>query len=248
MIFPSTSPTMKEESGLSPKMQQFNIDVTAYVKRKMLKKVLGSKTFIQGSTNSLLPFQNNELSLGRVIGNGEFCNVQEVSNISIERHHVQRNPSHADDEVCFKTNLNSDVITTEKKLMESRLRNKTDEKYVIKCLKSTTKMHRSYFQRGLLDLMIETKALSILSHPNIIKLRGFNKNSLYKHDYFIVLERLCYTLRDKMDEWKKPPPSKGFLRKMFERKNKVVVEATLKDKLSIFRDISSAISYMHSLR
>lgn len=239
---------MNDQTSFSPKMQQIFVEVSAYTKRRLLNKVLGSKTFLQGSNEPLIPFRRDEITLGRVIGNGEFCNVQEVLDISVKPHATQMNPNQADDEECFQTCGNNAIIIRKKKMMESSLREKTDEKYVIKCLKATTKANRPHFQRGLLDLMIETKALSLLSHPNIIGLRGFNRDGLYKHDYFLVLEMLDSTLREKLDEWKKRPQNKGFFRKVFERKNKMAPKNTLKDKLSIFRDLSSALSYMHSLR
>merc|ERR1719215_2525829 len=75
------------------------------------------------------------------------------------------------------------------------------EKYVVKYLKDQVKSNPSLFRQGVIDLTTETQILSVTSHPNIIKLQGFNGDALFEPPYFIVLDRLYSTLQDKMEEW-----------------------------------------------
>jgi serine/threonine protein kinase len=42
-----------------------------------------------------------------------------------------------------------------------------------------------------------------LEHPNIIKLRGIANVDPYSTDYFVVLDRLYDTLKQRMQKWKR---------------------------------------------
>ena len=241
-------PNKMNESAVPTQKMQTNL-VEAYAKRKMTQKVHGSKTFCLKSKHPLPSFDATEFTLGEVVGHGEFCKVQEIKAVNLDENLSKECSYASSDDLCLGGHGDKDAIRDLKKSMMNSMNGKrSDTKYVIKTLKLSTKLHRTHFQRGLLDLTIEAKALSILSHPNIIKLHGFNEHRLYKHDFFIILERLQATLRQKMDVWKKNDSSRSFIRKLFDRKNAKTVDATLKDKLSIYRDIASALAYMHGLR
>lgn len=112
----------------------------------------------------------------------------------------------------------------------------------MKYLSDDVKSNPTLFQRGVIDLTIETQILSVVSHPNIIKLRGSNKHGLLEPSYFIVLDRLYSTLHDKMEEWgKKTGKLHGLVKRVKNKKS-------LKEKLGIAYNIACALAYLHTLR
>ena len=89
--------------------------------------------------------------------------------------------------------------------------------YCVKFLKPSILPDRKKFARGIADLAIEAHFLSVLNHPNIIKIRGITAGvTLFKPSipiltnqpgadggYFLVLDKLHSTLDRKIDyEWK----------------------------------------------
>jgi len=126
-------------------------------------------------------------------------------------------------------------------------KDKKKAKYVIKCLQAKTKGTIKHLEKGLKDLTNESKILSSLSHPNIIKAHGFSKYGLNQHDYFIILEKLDCTFREKLDQWNKSK-KKIMVGKMNKLIGSKKFTSSLKDKLSMYRDFASALVYLHSHR
>ena len=256
MILPSA---MDVQASLDPSMKIQLKEGAQYAAKKMVQKIKGSEMFNRKSAESLPWFQMSEITLGYVIGHGEFCNVQEVVRFNIDENPIPKHISTREHAFFFLEGSQKAELSAKKTMTlnclqkgKSSQQNGTEcgsEKYVIKCLKTSTKMNKPQYQRGLLDLTIETKVLSILSHPNIIRLKGFSRYELFQHDYFIIVEKLDCTLRHKLDHWKKTEGNNaGFFRKLIERKKKKNSSTTLKEKLAIFRDLASALAYMHSIR
>jgi len=220
------------------------------VKKKVNSKASGSVFFSQNNVSPMPCFNDSELKLGEIIGHGEFCDIHEVLSFNVNDNNSTTDGAIAsDNDLVINPLEKSDVLFQKKKNMElnSLSNGKNTEQYVIKCLRPSIKERSKILQQGLLDLTIESKVLSLLSHPNIIKLHGFSKFGLYQHDYFIILERLDCTLQEKLEKWKKFK-HKGFVRKMIERKGSKSLVTSMKDKLAIYRDIASALAYLHSHR
>lgn len=71
-------------------------------------------------------------------------------------------------------------------------------RYALKQLKPTN--DRDKLEQGLIDIAIEAKFLSYISHPNIIKMRGTAGEPL-SPDFALVLDRLYMTLHEQMGQW-----------------------------------------------
>lgn len=245
---------MDRQSTADPVLRTIMREGSSYAKKKMKQKSIGSTVFSNGNQIQLPSYSINELTLGNIIGSGEFCKVQEITGIHVLDNFQSEDKIINPYDWFYDVDESSDTIIQEKKKLESNSLLKKPgerEKYVIKCLKSTTKMKSSHFRRGLLDLTIEAKVLSVVSHPNIVKLHGIGRHNLFQHDFFLILELLDSTLRERLDMWKKPKTrSRSFVRKIISRKSRAAVApgVTLKDKLSVFRDLASACSYLHSHR
>jgi serine/threonine protein kinase len=80
-------------------------------------------------------------------------------------------------------------------------------RYAIKRLRPDLKSELDY-ARGSIDLAIEIKFMSVLVHPNIVKMRGISntiqtaEGGRVSLDTFIIMDRLYGTLEDKINtEW-----------------------------------------------
>ncbi len=98
------------------------------------------------------------------------------------------------------------------------------------------------FVCGVIDLAMEVKFLSILRHPNIIKLRAVADMDSCAKNFFIMLDSLDLTLGDQIDVWRKQKPG-GFGCQARKKR-----EEDFSDRLCIGYDICSALSYIHANR
>ncbi|KAL3779661.1 hypothetical protein HJC23_006817 [Cyclotella cryptica] len=76
----------------------------------------------------------------------------------------------------------------------------------MKCLRPHARSNFEHFLVGVEDLVRETAILSSLDHPNIIRLHGragTGPSFKLTDGYFILLDRLQGTLRDKIAWWRK---------------------------------------------
>lgn len=113
-------------------------------------------------------------------------------------------------------------------------------RYAVKQLKST--LTGSKRVDGAIDLSIEAKFLSVLSHPNIIRLCGIG-GARGHHRSFLVLDRLYDTLDVKIDYWRqKEDEYKGFFG---FTKHKSQLELLWNERLLAGFDIGRAMKYLH---
>ena len=96
-------------------------------------------------------------------------------------------------------------------------------------------------------LAIEAAFLAVMSHPNIIKMRGISNAYPMSLEFFIVLDCLTETLQDRVHKvWKKQAKKKGLFGKVFgSSKKSAIYDNLLADQCYIAYDICSALRYMH---
>jgi len=106
--------------------------------------------------------------------------------------------------------------------------------------------------RGMVDLAIEAKYLSVVWHPNIIKMRGMAQGELVHEDFFIILDRLHETLDEKINGWfkqdKKNHRCGGLLGTMGIGLNKEATKELLQERLTVSYDLAAAFMYLHENR
>jgi hypothetical protein len=77
--------------------------------------------------------------------------------------------------------------------------------FALKHLHPQVTTRQKNFTAGAIDLVLEAKLLSCLTHPNIVKLYGVTEGSINNvfsgHGYFLLLDRLTETLEEKMYQW-----------------------------------------------
>jgi len=135
-------------------------------------------------------------------------------------------------------------------------------RYAIKSLRSDLSKNDTTI--GMKDLETELKFLSFISHPNIIKVRAYNLNETEMDESFLVLDRLCLTLKERIyekdwhdqklmiDQMEHTIESQRvvffFGRRRSERIRalQILQRDFLLDRLNVARRIASAMDYLHN--
>jgi hypothetical protein len=96
---------------------------------------------------------------------------------------------------------------------------------------------------GAVDLAKEAKWLSVLSHRNIISLHcaGETPGSV---NYFLVIERLEYTLSDAIGRWQRQNDSLFFCG-LPRTQVKQSIQRSIGTRISILYEATAGIKYIH---
>ena len=172
-------------------------------------------------------FWNKEIVLGRKLGEGSFCDVYDV--------------------LALKTSSSgafssSSPLSSSRVFCAERARDEEENlRYALKQLKSKTEWSAK------VDLVVETRILSAMIHPNIIKVRAVAKGNPFGNSYFIILDRLYLTMEERIEM------DKGRItesrRRCFPSPGNSKQNADLfHERLHYARDLSSALEYLHGHR
>lgn len=147
-----------------------------------------------GLTDWLADGRATEISLGKVLGRGGFCVVHEIAKISLLHEKNSTDDPQllpklfADDEHAIHN------IVQNRPFMEAHcLRGKgKDCRYALKRLQESCLENAQTYINGVVDLAIEARFLSVVRHPNIIKMRAMALTSPFSLDepFFVILDRL----------------------------------------------------------
>jgi len=206
---------------------------------------------------TLLPrFKRSEIVLGRVLGRGGFCVVNEILNFKLEpnspfdQHSFDAEGHLLDEEEDEFGELRYDggVLVQDRKFMSRRcLRQGKHARYAIKTLSDECLNDPERFVGGVIDLAVESRFLAVIKHPNIIKMRGRSDGNPYDRGFFVVLDRLYTTLTMKIASWKKENDKTKGLGKIMDMKGKKKHKVWF-DRLVVVYDLSTALEYLHKQR
>jgi hypothetical protein len=194
------------------------------------------------------------LELGRVLGRGGFCVVNEIVRITIKGNEAYEQPKNiaANEKEPDESEANgheiAQIVQDRSFMSKHYLRGKTNDcRYAIKVLQDSNKKDASTYVSGVVDLAIEARFLSVLQHDHIIKMRAVAACSPFDatNCYFIILDRLYDTLSVRLRTWKKQQPVG--VRKMLDRSGKKERSLFL-ERLSFGFDLSCALDYLHEKR
>jgi serine/threonine protein kinase len=242
-------------------------------------KVAGSHIFDSTAEARVPKFDKHELTLGRVLGRGGFCIVQEIEKIKtcesssgggsmLSRRSLfkmPRRPFKAEKKpmpssAAVPRIVESDIesvaeyiqdigfdVKKSRDFVASRSKSKrTRGRYVIKQVALELRHDDTLtFLKGTVDLAMETKYLSALNHPNIIKLCGQYTGGPYTMGYFVVLEKLSETLTKRIKKWMDVDRrSQGFPGVCMG--SKITLEDLMTERLLASNDIALGGAYLHS--
>jgi serine/threonine protein kinase len=227
----------------------------------ILKEVDDAVIFKNHAAREIPSFEPNELKFGPILGVGGFCVVREVFEVRLKGHGKGEKKRESVDDAKVKAAVRrlgtSDEVENDefyhiseaRELMAKNYKRDGDARYAVKYLHNDLKPLEE--ARGRIDLAIEAKYLSVISHPNIIKMRAWAAcDPLCKDDsYFIVLDRLYDTLDVRIDKWKQTKKkAKGPLGIMGLGSNKEALKDLMMDRLLVAYDLSAAFRYLHENR
>ena len=174
-------------------------------------------------------FHKKNLVTGVHLGRGCFSDVFEIQRIKQEKGQT-------------------DDSTGESSVAARYLTDLGETRYALKCLQEDARNDPINAWMNFADLVVETKLLSQLVHPNIIKLRAVGDREELSPNYFIVLDKLYDTLNVRMKKWKleKAEHQQGLRR--FGRKAKEAKTALWEKRLIYAFRLASALEYMHQQR
>ena len=175
-------------------------------------------------------FQLSELEIGRVLGRGGFGVVSEITGINLQKSPSSSTVSSEDEE--------------DRRYMEKHClcRDSKACRYAVKRLHDHTREDPNQFFRGIVDLALEARFLSVLRHPHVISLRGTAATEPYDGNFFLILDRLYEMLTLRLLTWKRQQPGK-----LMDRGGKKKMALYL-ERLNVAYHLSSALRYMHSLQ
>lgn len=129
--------------------------------------------------------------------------------------------------------------------MGNNYRRDGDARYAVKRLHSDLDQEGSV--KGIIDLALEAKFLTVLDHPHIIKCRGYATVDPLSENFFVILDRLYNTLESQVKIWGMKIKTSSGVGKIFDMKGNKKKELLI-ERANVAYDIASAINHLHSLR
>jgi serine/threonine protein kinase len=222
-------------------------------------KVSGYEKTELASYSRYLTLLPAELECGKVLGVGTFGIVCEITHFTLldgdpKTGSIEKNSTEFfSDSFGFIDEEIQDDFDSERarELVAAQCMRRGEARYAVKCVRGD--LDAVLEARGRIDLAIEVRFLHALSHPNIVKMRGvFQTDDPFHPDYFLVMDRLSGTLKERLMEWKRmtventKPISR--VRNFLTTKcwNGALSNELMIERLCIAYDIASAFRYLHS--
>ena len=103
------------------------------------------------------------------------------------------------------------------------------------------------FLQAATDMARETYFLTVLKHPNILKLLAVGQEDMFSPRYFLVLNRLQETLSERIDgTWRK---QMDYLENsIFHLHKSKKLEDLWEERVRVMKDLAGALCYMHDLK
>ena len=185
-----------------------------------------------------------ELTYGAVLGVGGFSAVLEIRGVQLESTGTGTGQPMAEDSRPDDGDEDFYMISTARDHIAKRCLRDGEARYAVKMLYP----HQDplTLARGMVDLAIEAKYLSVLSHSNIVKMRGISKTDGLHPSGFLILDRLYGTLGDKITEWREAKKSlSGPIRGLNLGSDKKGLQEFMQERLIVAYDLAAAFRYMH---
>jgi len=147
----------------------------------------------------------------------------------------------------FDPDFDESAFQTKKFMQDFVLGKRGAARYAIKEISPEVKANPTKFIRAAMDMATETHFLSVLDHPHIIKMRAVGEVDMFDKNYFIVLDRLYDTLDEQIEHWKEELRRSTSCIAMFMRGSKNKKKRLFAERLTVARNIATAVNYLHDL-
>jgi len=237
------------------------------------KELIRSTIFDSNAVDSLPRFEREEVVLGRVLGRGGFCVVQECASIRLRRTNKSGSASSSafsqhqqtsfqSSERSWSNRISSSFRsesasadlsthnTTEdpRRQLARRVWSKRGQKFAVKLVEpSLLEDDRVTYLKGVIDLALEVHYLASLDHPHILTARGQSKTGPFEDTgYFIIMDQLNEVLSKRLTTWMHTHrTTKGLTGAITGGRKKTT--SLLTERLLVAHDIADAMEYLHSL-
>lgn len=244
-----------------PHARELRTQVNEHAAKDFAEK--SSLSSIHDESSSLPEFSMNEIIKGKFLGKGLFGNVYEVQAVNINGkkklekvNNQNESPLEKPQEESDDEEVGANATTEQKKAfiashcIRENKNGRADARFAVKILRSEIKedVEELYYQ-AILDMATETKFLSGIRHPNVIKLRGKAAGTPFDDKYFLVLDRLYGVLNDRIETWGRLHRRYTSLagRQILDRKSEKLSNLWEERVLAAF-ELSSAMTYLHNRR
>lgn len=187
-----------------------------------------STIFDEEAEKAVLRFSHEELKIGRQLGVGGFCAVNEIKKINVP------------------TPVPDPPLRSREYMSLQCIREEGGPRYAIKELAITTLADKKLFAQGIADIVIEARMLAVIQHNNIIKIRGFADCGYFNKGFFILMDRLQITLDKQLSKWSEEKRKCTGLLSKFSQKKKEAAEDLKSSRFDALLGIASAIKFLHS--
>ena len=174
-----------------------------------------------------------------MLGRGGFCVVSEVSKINLGKEESVE-AKRSDDEHYIHN-----VVQDRAFMARHCIRQGKDCRYAVKRVQDLIRKDPQTFINAIVDLAVEARFLTVIRHPNIIKMRAMDVGDPYRTGFFVVLDRLYDIMPMRLKKWKKRKG--GGMKKMFDLQGKKA-QAFWVERVTVAYDIACALSYLHGLK
>ena len=183
--------------------------------------------------DGLALFDTEEVVVGKKLGSGGFCTVHQVDFF------------HPSDGTLRK--LTATQVSARAALaLNARNAPRNRPRYAVKFLRPDLVGNPKKLRAAIKDILRESRILSLLNHPNIIRLRGCAIPGP-QGQYFIIMDRLDGTLLHLVEKWRLQEETFKTTRSsaLFGIQ---LQHAVLVDRLQVATEIASAMEYLHGKR
>lgn len=247
--------TQSEGSDFSnPKPEEliqnkYSIQQCMDVAERSVQDKTACSQILDGSAERNVPkFDVSELSIGRILGKGAFCDVREISKIKLvhsSKVDIENYQRQLPQPIVENEGIMSNFVQDRYFMEQHYLRGQQNDcRYAIKAVQASSKSNVQTYIHAVADLAIEARFLSVISHPNIIKMRAMAHTSPFSitQPFFVVLDRLYDILGTRIKKWKKRRPSG--LAKVVDCSG-IQEQVIWHERISALYDLAMALQYLH---
>jgi hypothetical protein len=188
----------------------------------------------------IAPFNTKEIVLGKKLGSGEFSHVYQVKAFRLNS------------DLMGDAASSEEVETREYMKGREKYRDTNKSSYALKHLRPELleKYGPTEYAQFASDLVQEAEFLSVLQHPNIIKLRGTSVDGYVGFEqgpkgYFLIIDRLDDTLDHRIATWKKGNNKGSILKTIKRQDSSDDGKGLLSEQLEVLLQIAAAFVYLH---